>query len=117
MENPLVTTLTVTLVGMAVVFAAMGLILGSMALLTRLAQQRPTATSENGNHLESSARLGLPPTPHRQAQLRAAAVAVALARARVGGAGEDTDVETPLTPWGDYYRRRQLRPAGRGRVA
>jgi Na+-transporting methylmalonyl-CoA/oxaloacetate decarboxylase gamma subunit len=112
MDNPLVTTLTVTLVGMAVVFAAMGLLLGSMALLTRLSPETPTTSSRNGNHVEAPGDL-----PRRQALHRAAAVAVALARARQVRELEEPDIKAPLTPWGEYHHQRQLRPFSRGRIA
>jgi len=112
MENPLLTTLIVTLIGMAVVFAAMGLILGSMALLTRLAGDRPGPQSANHDR---------PAVPSESdataATQRAAAVAVALARARQSGEQEGFDAEPLHTPWGDFYRRRQLHPCGRGRAA
>jgi Na+-transporting methylmalonyl-CoA/oxaloacetate decarboxylase gamma subunit len=117
MENPLVTTLFVTALGMAVVFAAMGLILGSMVLLTRLAGDRPKPPPEDGNDLESSPESGRAPAPGRQARYQVAAIAVALARARGGRELEEVEAEPLITPWGDYYRRRQLRPSGRGRIA
>ena len=117
MENPLLTTLIVTLVGMAVVFATMGLILGSMALLTRLTGDRPRPMPANHHHPEAPAKLGAPPPTYRQAQLRAAAAAVALARAQRNRELEESDAEPFHTPWGDFSRWRQLHPCGRGRVA
>jgi Na+-transporting methylmalonyl-CoA/oxaloacetate decarboxylase gamma subunit len=112
MENPLLTTLIVTLIGMAVVFAAMGMILGSMALLTRLAGDKPGPKSAYHD------RPALPSESDTAAATqRAAAVAVALARARQSGEQGDLDAEPLHTPWGDFYRRRQLDPCGRGRVA
>jgi Na+-transporting methylmalonyl-CoA/oxaloacetate decarboxylase gamma subunit len=117
MENPLVTTLYVTVLGMAVVFAAMGLILGSMVLLTRLAKDRPGPPSGDETELESPAESERPAAPGRQAQLRAVAIAVALARARRSQEPEEIDAEALVTPWGDYYRRRQLHSTGRGRTA
>ena len=116
MENPLVTTLTVTLVGMAVVFAAMGLILASMALLTRLARDRAPAPSA-GNTPEPAVAGDDRPAAEQRARLRAAAIAVGLARARQGQEAIQVDSEPLLTPWGDYYRGRQLHPSGRGRIA
>jgi Na+-transporting methylmalonyl-CoA/oxaloacetate decarboxylase gamma subunit len=117
MENPLVTTLFVTAFGMAVVFAAMGLILGSMVLLTRLAKDRPVPPAAHEKDSEPSATSDHTPGRGRQAQLRVAAIAVALARARLSQEPEGADEEPLVTPWGDYYRRRQLRPSGRGRMA
>jgi Na+-transporting methylmalonyl-CoA/oxaloacetate decarboxylase gamma subunit len=117
MENPLVSTLFVTAFGMAVVFAAMGLILGSMVLLTRLAHDRPARAAEEEKRPETPVKGGRPPAAGRQAELRVAAIAVALARARRSAEVEETDEEPYQTPWGDYYRRRQLRPSGRGRMA
>jgi Na+-transporting methylmalonyl-CoA/oxaloacetate decarboxylase gamma subunit len=116
MENPLVTTLTVTLIGMGVVFAAMGLILGSMALLTRLARPTKMETHTSQDQEPSSGESAARPMA-RRSKLRAAAVAVAMVRARERQESEERDVEPQLTPWGDYHRQRQLRPSGRGRIA
>ena len=112
MENPLLTALIVTLVGMAVVFAAMGLILGSMALLTRLAGDKPGPMTPNHDRREPPPESDAPPAAYR-----AAAVAVALARARQSREEGDLDAEPLHTPWGDFHRRRQLDPCSRGRVA
>jgi sodium pump decarboxylase gamma subunit len=116
MENPLVTTLFVTVLGMAVVFAAMGLILGSMVLLTRLVKNRSGPPSKDESKAESPPESSRSPVPGRQAHLRVAAIAVALARARRSRELEEIEAEPFVTPWGDYYRRRQLHPSGRGRV-
>jgi Na+-transporting methylmalonyl-CoA/oxaloacetate decarboxylase gamma subunit len=117
MENPLMTTLFVTAFGMAVVFAAMGLILGSMVLLTRLAKDRAAPPVADGNSSEAFPKSDHLPAGGRQAQLRVAAIAVALARARRSQAPQEVDEEPFVTPWGDYYRQRQLHPSGRGRMA
>ncbi len=114
MENPIVTTLVLTLVGMAVVFVTMSLFYGSMRLLTSITGKRPT--EQAGPTMEPD----IGRSPDTSKRLRAAAVAVALARAEMDeaqhGAGQPS---TPgrETPWGDYYRQRQLRPGDRGRIA
>ena len=59
------------------------------------------------------------PPQDRRRELRAAAITVALARAKAAGSMA-SDLHThdlEPTPWGSYYRQRQLRPGGRGRIA
>ncbi len=115
MDN-LTSTLLVTVIGMAVVFVAMSLFFASMHLLTALAKDKPEQPVQP---TEDNA-----PTPPPAAsddssiRRRAAAVAVALARAQLERRPPAADAGSPeATPWGDYYRQRQLRPSGRGRIA
>jgi Na+-transporting methylmalonyl-CoA/oxaloacetate decarboxylase gamma subunit len=112
--NPLTTSLLVTLVGMAVVFVAMSLFFASMHLLTLLANDRTRAKPPIPAEPASD-----PAHPQTLDQRHAAVIAVALARAQI--------IDTPpmsvvqpidaMSPWADYYRHRQLRPEGRGRLA
>jgi hypothetical protein len=102
---------------MAVVFAAMGLILGSMALLTRLVRDPRVIQSASRGDEGATSAPDLPPRPYDQEQLRAAAIAVGLARARQSQEAVEINNEPLLTPWGDYHRHRHLHPSGRGRIA
>lgn len=106
------TSLFVTLIGMAAVFLAMALIYASMRLLTALARDKR----------EDEPQAGTEPEPTTLAQdrgrrLNAAAIAVALAQAeRDESVSMRTRVATESAPWGEFYRHRQLRPSGRGRI-
>ena len=105
MDDPLSTTLFITLIGMTVVFLAMVLIYASMRILTRATSEIEKPPVVDGPETSP------PLTPVQDAiadtEQRAAAVAVALARA------DSTVSEFQLggnTAWGDFYRQRQLRP-------
>ena len=116
MDNPIINTLVLTVVGMAVVFVAMSFFYVSMRVLTAATQEKEASQKGPQNDEETPAATS-PSDPRRE--LQAAAIVVALARA---------DSATPLpadlyaddlqtTSWGAYYRQRQLRPGGRGRIA
>ncbi len=116
-QVPLATSLLVAATGMVIVFLAMGLIYASMRLLTAV------ATGRSGNDPACAP----PPTPQDRPEgtadsLRAAAIAVALARAELSHNWDVTGLTTAsssgrTTPWQGFYRRRQLRPGSRGRIA
>ena len=112
MDNPFSASLLITVIGMAVVFVAMGLFYASMHLLTALFRDRGDEKAEPVTvEKENELPMGDP--------LRAAAVAVALARAELPTVGDPFAELTisSISSWGDFYRHRQLRPTGRGRLA
>lgn len=115
MDNPLTVSVVVTLIGMAVVFLAMALIYASMQLLTALAKDRgqptsapPQATTDYREDRRAS----------DMDRLRIAAITVAVARARsMAEMGSNSrPAGSSTTPWGDYYRHRQLGSRGPGRI-
>lgn len=93
MENPTIAALFITGVGMPMLFAALGLLIVTMLLLTALTPERRAA-----------------PAPSRPTSaLRAAAVAVALARAEAElSPGVPTVDEEPDSRWRQYHRQRVL---------
>ena len=108
------TALLVTLIGMAAVFFAMALIYASMRLLTTLALDKEEDEHKTEMEPEPSTL-----TQDRGRRLGAAAIAVALAQGERDeslGMGM-RNAATGSTPWGEFYRHRQLRPSGRGRIA
>lgn len=111
-ENPLLASAVVTAIGMAVVFVAMALFYLSMHVLTGLARDRVRP---------APAEAPTPPVdmPRSDAR-RAAVIAVALARAeqaeRAWQPPADSVEFESCSPWRDFYRQRQLRPEGRGRI-
>ncbi len=115
MENPVTVSLVITLIGMAVVFVAMALIYGSMQLLTAVAKDKVKQDRPPASQLDEPAEARQPDDADR---LRAAAIAVAVARARrTRNTGSATSSPVPsTTPWGEYYRHRQLAAGGRGRI-
>lgn len=109
MDKPLLDSLFITIVGMAVVFLAMALIYLSMRLLTAMARDKPRREAVGQS---------VSPDPHderKESRLRAAAIAVALARARLT-TEETVEGAAAMTSWGEFYRHRQLRPGGRRRI-
>jgi hypothetical protein len=122
MENPLTSSLVVTLIGMAVVFFAMSLFYASMHLLTALFKDKRKESRDDWSLPAGKDTVGTPGSQADslgRARLRAAAIAVALSRAELEG-GQKAAGLTQLaasTPWGKFYRYRQLRPNNRGRIA
>jgi len=115
MDNPIVNSLVLTVIGMAVVFVAMSLFYISMRLLTAVTQEKQPLPDTQPDLSTSPVQ---PQQQDRSIELRAAAIAVALARAE---AAESAPAglyagDHPSTLWGAYYRQRQLRPGGRGRL-
>ncbi len=102
------TSLLVTLIGMAAVFLAMALIYASMRVLTTLARDKKEDEPKAETEPEPSTL-----TQDRGRRLHAAAIAVALAQAE---RYESLGMDTGSAPWGEFYRHRQLRPSGRGRI-
>lgn len=116
-QVPLVASLLVAAIGMVIVFLAMGLIYASMRLLTAVTTGRSGDDSACAPPPASQDRTEKTPD-----SLRAAAIAVALARAELSDNSDVTGLTPPsssgrTTPWQGFYRRRQLRPGGRGRIA
>lgn len=93
MENPTVAALFITGIGMPMLFAALGMLIVTMLLLTALTPERRSVQE-----------------PSRPAlALRAAAVAVALARAEAEMAsGAPAADKEPDSRWRQYHRQRVL---------
>ncbi len=117
MDDPLTTSVLVTLIGMAVVFLSMALIYGSMQLLTAMTRDQenekvgPAAPVPAGT-AEGSERSDVD-------RLKAAAIAIALARTQameIHGEGARAP-SIGATPWGEFYRQRHLGSRGRGRIS
>lgn len=108
----MVEVLQITAVGMGLVFAAMGLVLGTMLLLTRIRDPHEAADDVQAASGADEKR-------------RVAVVAAAVARARASATrrGEVTpplpppegETTSPLRPgpWLAYYRNRQLNSRSR----
>ena len=118
MEHSLTTAFFVTLVGMGAVFLAMALIYASMQLLTALVRDKPIVEPTVDREPGQPRPPGQPiRSGSRILGLHAAGIAIALARTE---GIEQEGLQFPprteeSTPWGEYYRHRQLRPSGRGR--
>jgi Na+-transporting methylmalonyl-CoA/oxaloacetate decarboxylase gamma subunit len=112
MENPLATSLIVTGIGMAMLFAAMALLYGLMLALTALIKERegrgaaqPEAAGEPGGDGETKRKV--------------AAITVALARAELErGAHAPPRARHGASPWRQVHHHSLLnhpRDRGRGR--
>ncbi len=101
MTSNLPFVLQITLVGMGLVFAILGLLALGIALLTRLVPERPARTP--------------PPSPIQQEQARAAAIAVALALASQARSTARPIIPPELTivdAWQLGMRTRQMTQKG-----
>jgi len=112
MDNPLVTSLIVSGIGMLVLFLALAFLCGLMYLLTAVVKDRPEAKEQEAGSRRQEASIG---------KHRAAAIAVALARteqelialpsvpphwgAPAGGEERGGGV---ASPWRTLHRNRQL---------
>lgn len=105
MENPILAALAISLLGMPLLFLALGLFYGLLTLLTSTVRDR-------------AAQPAAQPAPEaadeaHEPRLRAAALAVALARARAeppGTIGELSAEATPLSAWWALHHGRKLAP-------
>lgn len=100
MENPLITSLVVSGIGLAVLFLALAALYGLMLLMTWLLRDRPASP-------DLRAREAVPRVS--DARLRAAAIAIALARAEdeAGSGGVPAGAGTG-SRWWTLHHHRQL---------
>jgi Na+-transporting methylmalonyl-CoA/oxaloacetate decarboxylase gamma subunit len=109
LNNPLVTSLSITAIGMTLLFLALILFYGLMSLMMSVMQSRSVAAESAGAEAEPD---------EDEAFLRAAAIAVALARAETeqagDGAGIPVGTERATAPaastWWTLHHQRQLAP-------
>ena len=115
MDNPLVTVLVISVIGMSLLFLSLVLFYGIISLLTAVTRERSSAPpgSADGAEVRKDA-------PAERA-LRAAAVAIALARAQARGAGKARDFLTPasadrdVTSWWSLHHQHRLVRKGKTR--
>ena len=101
MDNPLTLALTVSGIGLLILFAALAVLYGLMYAMTALIKDRPVEKQEEpapAVETESAS----------PAARRAAVIAVALARAELEQSSASAPPETGGSPWGQYHRRRLL---------
>ena len=102
MDSPLTLALTVSGIGLLVLFAALAFLYVLMYAMTALIKDRPSAKQEEpAPTVETESA-----TP---AARRAAVIAVALARAELESSpAGPLSAEVGGSPWGQYHRRRLL---------
>jgi Na+-transporting methylmalonyl-CoA/oxaloacetate decarboxylase gamma subunit len=111
MENPLVIALTVSGVGLLILFGALVFLYGLMYAMTAIIRDRPDVKEEM-------------PVPVVEADgkpahvmQKVAVVAVALARAELESSlARSPEAEVGLSPWGQYHRHRLLGMHPRTRI-
>jgi len=115
MDDPLAISLTVTGIGMLILFLALALLYGLMYLMTALLKERPGAqVQENGKAEEGSEQGSAEASDQSLLMRRAAVVAVALARtdAELSGPGapevQETAAPRRFSPWRALHYQRQL---------
>jgi Na+-transporting methylmalonyl-CoA/oxaloacetate decarboxylase gamma subunit len=101
MDDPVATSLAVTVIGMVILFMALGLLCGLMYLMTALIKDRPGAESEE--------RRGKGANEGAAMRRRAAVIAVALARAELElGATVITEAPEEVSSWRAFHHQRRL---------
>ena len=115
MDDPLVTVLIISAIGMSLLFLSLVLFYGIISLLTAATTDRPSAS------LESTAGTIAPSEVPTDRALRAAVVAIALARAEAEGqAGKPGSVfpasgDRDLAPWWSLHHQHRLAERGKPR--
>ena len=103
MENPLVIALTVSGVGLLILFGALVFLYGLMYAMTAIIRDRPDVKEEMPAPVVKADR-----KPAHVMQ-KVAVVAVALARAELESSlTRSLEAEVGLSPWGQYHRHRLL---------
>ena len=102
MDNPLTLALTVSGMGLLILFAALAVLYGLMYAMTAFIKDRPVAKQEEPAPTVETDESASP------AARRAAVIAVALARAELEQSPASALPETSGSPWGQYHRRRLL---------
>ncbi len=102
MNSPLTLALTVSGIGLLILFAALVVLYGLMYAMTALIKDRPSVEQE-----EPAPAVETDESASAAAR-RAAVIAVALARAELEQSPAGAQPETGSSPWGQYHRRRLL---------
>jgi len=102
MDNPLTLALTVSGIGLLILFAALAILYGLMYAMTALIKDRPNVEPEEPAPTVEADESASP------AARRAAVIAIALARAELEQSPAGALPETGSNPWGQYHRRRLL---------
>ncbi len=111
MENPILAALSISLLGMPLLFLALAFFYGLLRVLTSGLQDRLAETGPPESEGEKPAG--------DEALYRAAAVAVALARAEAEAATAHIDLGSgeggPVSAWWSLHHQRQLAARAKGR--
>lgn len=103
MDSPLTLALTVSGIGLLVLFAALAFLYGLMYAMTALIKDRPDVKREEPAPTVETDESAAPTAR------RAAVIAVALARAELeSNPAGPLPAEVGSSPWGQYHRRRLL---------
>ena len=102
MDSPLTLALTISGIGLLVLFAALVFLYVLMYAMTALIKDRPDVKWEEPAPTVETDESASP------AARRAAVIAVALARAELEQSPTGPLSETGGSPWGQYHRRRLL---------
>jgi len=103
MDSPLTLALTISGIGLLVLFAALAFLYVLMYAMTALIKDRPSVKQEE------SAPTVEPDERTARATRRAAVIAVALARAELESSpASPLPAEAGSSSWGQYHRRRLL---------
>ena len=102
MDSPLTLALTISGIGLLVLFAALAFLYVLMYAMTALIKDRPNVKQEEPAPTVETDESASP------AARRAAVIAVALARAELEQSPAGPPPETGGSPWGQYHRRRLL---------
>ncbi len=101
MDHPLTLALTVSGIGLLILFAALAVLYGLMYAMTALIKDRPSVEQEEPAPATETESVS-------PATRRAAVIAIALARAELEQSPAGAQPETGSSPWGQYHRRRLL---------
>ena len=103
MDSPLTLALTISGIGLLVLFAALVFLYVLMYAMTALIKDRPIEKEEEPAPTVETDESASPPAR------RAAVIAVALARAELESSpASPLPAEVGSSPWGQYHRRRLL---------
>ena len=115
MDNPLVTVLVISVIGMSLLFLSLVLFYGIISLLTAVTRDRSSIPSASTDSVEVQKDV---PTDR---VLRAALVAIALARAEAQKAGKArgsvslASGDCDVTPWWSLHHQQRLTGKGEPR--
>ena len=111
MENPLAIALTVSGVGLLILFGALAFLCGLMYVMTTILRDRPD--------VKEKLPVPIVEADGKSAHVmqKVAVVAVALARAELESSlARPPEAEVGLSPWGQYHRHRLLSVNPRARI-
>ena len=107
MEDNLIQALNYTAIGMSVTFAALGLLVGLMYLLTALTREREEIPAEEAVAAFVEEEAAAPPPTDDRYRAAAAAVALALADLARKRAAEEA-IASPADQWRSFVRNQHL---------